>query len=105
MSHRSTAGALLLLVACSVSPALAQMSPNWDFKARENAMSNNSRATSFLKSGQPDKALPLLRRAADQDPTNPQPYLTLAQLLTTQGNYDAALDAVRKSYAVRPTRG
>jgi tetratricopeptide (TPR) repeat protein len=106
LSYRSTAGALLLLAAfaCGVSPALSQMSPNWDIKAREKASANNSRATSFLKSGEPGKALPLLRRAADQDPTNPQPYLTLAQLLATQGSYEAALDAIRKSYALRPTR-
>jgi len=62
------------------------------------------RALIAHQQGQPDSAVKLLRRAAEQQPANPVHHHTLAELLRVGGDAAAAISAYRRAFALQPER-
>jgi tetratricopeptide (TPR) repeat protein len=92
----------LSLIAFTASDVVAQVSPNWDVRAREQAETHHSAAVSLLNAGQKLKAIKLLRQATIADPQDPVPFQTLGLALAMDGKYPEALDSLQRAYTLRP---
>src|SRR5207244_6905534 len=58
----------------------------------------------YLEAGNPDKAEPWLRHAAQAHPKDPEPRFQLGRALLRAGRADAALEALHEALALDPER-
>lgn len=62
------------------------------------------RAVIAQQRGQPDAAIRLVRRALDQQPTNPVYHHSLAEILQATGDTSAAIESYRRAWRLAPGR-
>ncbi|MBC8000779.1 MAG: tetratricopeptide repeat protein, partial [Leptolyngbya sp.] len=88
---------LALTCASSVAPSFSQ-SQAWNNGPREKSQRYASAAQNQLVMGKVEEAIILLRQGTISDPTDPLPFMLLGMSLNMRGNYQEALDALKRSY-------